>query len=105
MLQDYFETYASTYQYYKGGAWCYEDGCLYRGLIALYEATGNKRWLDHFARLISRQVDEQGQLAGYTIDEFNIDNILPGRALIFLHKETGQAKWMRAAELLARQLE
>ena len=105
MLQDYFETYASTYRYYKGGAWCYEDGCLYRGLIALYEATGNKRWLDHLLRLASGQVDEHGQLAGYEIDEFNIDNILAGRSLIFLHKATGEAKWMRAADTLARQLD
>jgi len=105
MLQDYFETYASTYRYYKGGAWCYEDGCLYRGLIALYEATGNKRWLDHLIRLASGQVDEHGQLAGYEIDEFNIDNILAGRALIFLHDKTDDEKWMKAANLLARQLE
>ncbi|MCJ9749710.1 glycoside hydrolase family 88 protein [Neorhizobium sp. BETTINA12A] len=105
MLQDYFETYARDYQYYKGGAWCYEDGCLYRGLIALYEATGERPWLDHLIRLVSGQIDAQGRLVGYEIDEFNIDNILPGRALVFLHRLTGEPRWLDAAAPLARQLE
>lgn len=105
MLQDYFDGYARGYEYYKGGAWCYEDGCLYRGLIALYEATGNDRWLGHLLRLISRQVDEDGNLVGYASDEFNIDNILAGRALLFLDRLTGERKWRQGAAALARQLE
>ncbi|EUB99629.1 glycosyl hydrolase family 88 [Rhizobium sp. CF080] len=105
MLQDYFETYIRDYEYYKGGAWCYEDGCLYRGLIALYEATGGRQWLDHLIRLVSGQIDAQGRLVGYEIDEFNIDNILPGRALVFLYRHTGESRWLDAAAPLATQLE
>ncbi|SMF10943.1 unsaturated rhamnogalacturonyl hydrolase [Xaviernesmea oryzae] len=105
MLQDYFETYVRDYEYYKGGAWCYEDGCLYRGLIALHQATGDKRWLDHLVRLVGGQIDGQGRLVGYEMEEFNIDNILSGRALVFLHTLTGEKAWLDAAALLARQLE
>ena len=105
MLQDYFETYARDYEYYKGGAWCYEDGCLYRGLIALYEATGERQWLNHLLRLVSGQIDAQGRLVGYEIDEFNIDNILPGRTLVFLYRHTSESRWLDAAAPLALQLE
>lgn len=105
MLQDYFETYVCNYEYYKGGAWCYEDGCLYRGLITLHEATGDDRWLDHLIRLVGGQIDASGRLAGYEIEEFNIDNILAGRALVFLYRLTGETAWLSAATLLARQLE
>lgn len=105
MLQDYFETYVRNYEYYKGGAWSYEDGCLYRGLIALYEATGDDRWLNHLIQLVGGQIDASGRLVGYEIEEFNIDNILPGRALVFLYRRTGETAWLNAARSLARQLE
>ena len=37
---DYFDQFAHRYSPYKGGSWCYEDGCLYRGLQLLFQATG-----------------------------------------------------------------
>ncbi|PLK72917.1 di-trans,poly-cis-decaprenylcistransferase [Rhizobium sp. TH135] len=104
MLISYFDDYARDYEPYKAGAWCYEDGCLYRGLITLHEATGDRRWLDHLTRLIDAQVDADGGLADYRITEFNIDNILPGRALFYLHRLTGQVRYLEAAKLLGRQL-
>jgi unsaturated rhamnogalacturonyl hydrolase len=104
MLISYFDDYARDYEPYKAGAWCYEDGCLYRGLITLHEATGDPRWLDHLIRLVDAQVDADGGLSDYRITEFNIDNILPGRALFYLHHLTGQARYLEAAKLLGRQL-
>lgn len=105
MLNSYFDEYARDYAYYKGGSWCYEDGCLYRGLIALHEATGEERWLDHLLRLVGGQVDAQNRLAGYRIDEFNIDNVLAGRALTYLYGLTGERRWLEAAKPLADQLQ
>lgn len=102
---DYFDHYCSRYEAYKNGAWCYEDGCIYRGLELLYKATSEKRWLDHLLRLISPQLGPDGSLAGYTPDEFNIDNILPGRALIFLGREIGDPRYMAAAKRLIGQLD
>ncbi|TWD47993.1 unsaturated rhamnogalacturonyl hydrolase [Agrobacterium vitis] len=102
---DYFDAYARDYAPYKGGSWCYEDGCLYRGLIALFEATGEARWYDHLKRLVDAQVDAEGQLSGYVLTEYNIDNILPGRALITLFQRTGDQRYRKAADRLARQLQ
>ena len=47
MLTTYLDNFASAYRPYKGGAWCYEDGCIYRGLVLLHQATGEARWYDH----------------------------------------------------------
>lgn len=102
---DYFDQFCSRYEAYKKGSWCYEDGCVYRGLELLYKATGEKRWLDHILRLILPQVAADGSLAGYTPDEFNIDNILPGRALLFLDAETDDPRYMAAAKRLIAQLD
>jgi unsaturated rhamnogalacturonyl hydrolase len=105
MLTDYLDAYAAAYQPYKDGAFCYEDGCLYRGLIVLSEATDDPRWERHLQRLLGAQVAEDGTLAGYDPAEFNIDNILSGRALLHLHRRTGEARWLRGAERLAAQLD
>lgn len=104
-LDDYFNAYASNYSYYKGGSWCYEDGCLYRGLITLYGASGKQQWFDHMKRLVEEQVSETGQLRGYTIPEYNIDHILPGRALITLYKADPQPRYRAALDHLLRQLQ
>ncbi|MCO5731433.1 glycoside hydrolase family 88 protein [Rhizobium sp. SSA_523] len=103
-LTAYFDAYARDYCYYKGGSWCYEDGCLYRGLIALYEASGDERWYAHLRRLVDGQVSADGTLSGYHLTEYNIDNILPGRALVYLARKTGESRYRSGAEMLAKQL-
>lgn len=104
MLTDYFDVYAGRYQAYKKGNWCYEDGCVYRGLIALHEATGEDRWFDHLYRLVDKQVGSEGELAGYDPSEYNIDNILSGRSLLYLDDLTDEPRWMLAAARQASQL-
>lgn len=104
-LDDYFDAYARDYAYYKGGSWCYEDGCLYRGLIALHEASGHRQWFYHMTRLVDGQVNEKGELRGYTIPEYNIDHILPGRALITLYRADPQPRYCAALDHLLRQLQ
>lgn len=104
MLLEYFDTYARDHRAYKRGEWCYEDGLIYRGLELLHRATGEDRWLDHLTRLLHTQLSEGPELHGYRPNEYNIDNILPGRALMYMHDVTGKNLYIDAAALLADQL-
>ncbi|NWJ27156.1 glycoside hydrolase family 88 protein [Rhizobium sp. RM] len=101
---DYFDKFANRYQHYKGGSWCYEDGCVYRGLQFLADATGEARWKNHLHRLADAQIAEDGKLAGYSPEEFNIDHILAGRVLFPLAEETKDPRYLAAADHLAGQL-
>lgn len=103
-LLRYCDEYAADYKAYKGGALCYEDGCLYRGLIALYETTGEQRWFDHLVRLVNAQIGENGEIAGYVLEDFNIDNILSGRALVWLARHSDDKRYRIAADTLVKQL-
>lgn len=103
-LFGYFDSFTASYAPYKDGAWCYEDGCIYRGLALLAEATGEPRWTAHLRRLVDAQVGPDGTLAGYDPDEFNIDNILAGRVLFALADATGDGRYLAAADRLADQL-
>lgn len=104
-LSRYFDQFCQSYKPYKGGAWCYEDGCIYRGLDLLAAATGDPRWRAHLHRLADAQIGANGALAGYDPDEFNIDNILAGRILFPLARETGDPRYMLAAGRLVAQLD
>ena len=104
MLTEYFDAYARDHQYYKGGSWCYEDGLVYRGLEAMHQATGEDRWLNHLKRLVDGQLTDASLPVGYDPSEYNIDHILSGRALVYLHEQTGDPKYMTAADYLALQL-
>lgn len=101
---EFFDNYAANYRPYKKRAWCYEDGLLYLGLVRLHEATGEQRFLDHLVRLTGEQISGDGSLTGYTLTDFNIDNIMAGRCLFYLEKAVGDAKYSRAADLLSEQL-
>lgn len=101
---DYFDQFSSRYGHYKGGSWCYEDGCVYRGLQQLYDATGDRRWNAHLHRLADQQIAPDGTLAGYDPQEYNIDHILSGRVLFSLSAETNDPRYLKAAEHLAGQL-
>lgn len=105
MLTDYVEHYVANYRHYKKGGWCYEDGCIYRGLELLHRATGEPRWREALRRLLEPQVGSDGSLERYNLSDYNIDNILPGRALLFMAKETGDLRYRAGADLLIRQLE
>ncbi|ALV29195.1 glycoside hydrolase family 88/105 protein [Pannonibacter phragmitetus] len=104
MTPRYFKEYLARYTYAKDGSWCYEDGCVYRGLALLHDQQPQEIWRDELLRLIGPQVGEDGALAGYTQDEFNIDHILAGRVLFFLEKPAPGAHWSLAIEHLAGQL-
>lgn len=104
MLLSYFNAYANAHSAYKGGAWCYEDGLVYQGLVALFEATDRADFLDHAVRMAHSQVGPDGQIKGYRLDDFNIDNIQPGRAILKLYELTGETRFKTAANTLIAQL-
>lgn len=104
MLRSYFETYVKGYRAYKSGAWCYEDGCIYRGLELLHRATGDQRWFDYLKELVDAQIEPGPRLAGFNPEDFNIDNIMAGRSLLYLHDVTGEQRYLDCARLLIDQL-
>lgn len=104
MLLHYFDVYASEHRAYKGGAWCYEDGLVYQGLVSLYKATGVEGFLTHCVRMANMQVSPEGCIKDYQLTDFNIDNIQPGRATLDLFEITGAQRFKVAVDTLAAQL-
>ena len=84
--------------------WTYDHGLVLKGIERVYIATDDKQYLDFIQRSMDHFVNDDGSIRTYKIDEYNIDNINPGRNLLFLYKKTGQEKYRQAAALLREQL-
>src|SRR5215213_11003325 len=84
--------------------WTYDHGLVLKGIERVYTATNDKQYLDFIQRSLDHFVADDGSIRTYKLDEYNIDNILPGRNLLFLYKTTGREKYRKAAALLREQL-
>ena len=84
--------------------WNYEQGLMLVALRAKWKASGDRRYFDFIKGNIDQYVEESGSIKTYKYDDFNIDNVAVGRALLTLHEETGEAKYKRAADTLRKQL-
>ncbi|MBN2504999.1 MAG: glycoside hydrolase family 88 protein [Bacilli bacterium] len=82
----------------------YEDGLLLIAMLKLYEVTNEEDYLAFVDDYLDRHVDELGNIVNYKLDEYNIDNILSGNALLQTYILTGKAKYRRASDLLRSQL-
>jgi unsaturated rhamnogalacturonyl hydrolase len=84
--------------------WTYDHGLVLKGIERVWHNTGDKQYLDFIQSGIDHFVAGDGSIRTYAIDDYNIDNILPGRNLLFLYRITGQEKYRKAATLLREQL-
>ena len=49
-------------------------------------------------------MSDDGSIRGYELETYNVDNLNEGRVLFDLYRETGKAKYLKAIELLYRQV-
>jgi len=85
--------------------WDYTTGLFAYALWTLSEATGNPAWRDYAAEVVSSFIDEDGNVLTYRLSDYNIDMITPGRIVLKLYEKTGDDRYLKAAQLLRRQLE
>ena len=65
----------------KPNHWNYVDGCMITALLALYDIKKDKKYLDFCDAFMGFFVQEDGTIHTYSPDNFNLDNIAPGRTL------------------------
>jgi len=89
----------------KASKWNYIDGCMIKAVLDLFYATGEQRYFDFVKNFIDYYVSDDGTILGYSVDEYNCDNINMGKVLFDLHKATGEEKYKKAINLLYLQLQ
>jgi len=84
--------------------WQYDYGVVFKGFEYIYENTGNEEYFEYIKKNIDYFVQDDGSIKKYSPEEYNIDHINNGKAVLFLYRKTGEEKYRKAAQLLRSQL-
>ncbi len=99
----FIQQYLSQYKPYKT-YWNYEDGCVLKGCIDLYAATGDEAYRRFVLDYLNRFVAPDGSIPNYEMRQYNIDSINSGKALFFGLDETGDDRFRKAVEFHMQRL-
>lgn len=86
------------------GQWHYKDGLLFKAVRDLWDRTGDARYWQELKGYADRHLDLTGSIKTFSAQEYNLDQINPGRVLFPLYRETGDQRYRRAIQLLREQL-
>lgn len=89
----------------KGAGWNYVDGCMILAMLEIYQVTGEKEYYDFADAFIDYRVAEDGTIAGYHVEEYNIDSVNAGKTLFALYALNGKKKYRKAIDLIYSQIQ
>jgi unsaturated rhamnogalacturonyl hydrolase len=84
--------------------WTYEQGVVLKAIEQMWYATGDPKYFRHIQKGMDYWIDENGKHKDYHLEEYNIDHITPGTAMMTLYRVTGNEKYRKIVELLRSQL-
>lgn len=87
--------------------WDYEQGLMLKAIERVWYRTGEGKYFEYIRKDLDQYVKEDGSIRTYKAEDFNIDNIPTGRALLTAYQQTqpDKEKYKKAADLLWKQLE
>lgn len=86
-------------------AWNYETGFFVWSLFVLDGGVSGPTYRDYATAVISRLISSTGVITGYSISDYNIDQVMAGRNLLELQQRTGEVRYRTAAATLRSQLQ
>jgi unsaturated rhamnogalacturonyl hydrolase len=84
--------------------WNYEIGVVLMGFERLWNMTGDKTYFNYTKHIVDHFINQDGTIRTYVMDEYNSDNIPPGRQLLMLHRVSKEEKYKIAAQTLRNQI-
>lgn len=84
--------------------WNYQLGLLLEGTTAMARATGDAKYAAYTRSALDHFVRPDGSIATYEPKAKSLDDILLGRELLLLYKQTNDVRYRKAAELIREQL-
>lgn len=85
--------------------WAYSKGLLGDAFLALWKETGNKAYFDYAKAYADTMINDEGIIYGYKLEDYNIDNINPGKLIMSLYEETKDERYLTVVHTLRKQLE
>lgn len=87
-----------------GFRWRYEDGLVLLGIAEAGRRKARTDLVDFVRRAVEGLVAPDGAIEGYRREDYNLDQVNPGKLLFALRDETGDPRYAKAIAALAGQL-
>jgi unsaturated rhamnogalacturonyl hydrolase len=84
--------------------WTYDQSVVLQGIQGLWRATGDGKYFNYIQKSMDLFVEDNGNIRTYKYDNLTLDNVAPGRDLLFLYNVTGKKKYLDAVNMLRNQL-
>jgi unsaturated rhamnogalacturonyl hydrolase len=84
--------------------WNYEQGLMMEAFYRLFDFTHKNEYSDYIKKNLDYYVDVDGKIKTYKLEDQNLDNISPGKALLNMYSLTKNEKYKKAADTLRKQL-
>jgi unsaturated rhamnogalacturonyl hydrolase len=84
--------------------WNYTQGLMGLAAIRLSDTTGNEKYLIWAKGYADSLIDDNGVIWNYRMENYNLDQVNPGKMLFLLYDKTGDQRYLRAVETLRSQL-
>ena len=85
--------------------WDYVHGLVLTSFEELYKKTNNQKYYDYIKQYADVLIDSTGAIKTYKMSNYNIDMINAGKILFNLFDTTKDEKYLKAMQLLKKQLE
>lgn len=85
--------------------WHYEHALMVKAIAAVGASTSESRYTDFARAWVDWFITPDGNIRSYRVDDFNLDQINPGKLLFWAYAQTGQERYRKALELLRSQLQ
>ena len=88
----------------KSRRWNYEQGLMLEAFYQMWVHSRDNRYLGYVKRNLEYYIDTVGAIRTYAMEDFNLDNIAPGKVVVRLFRQTGDDRYRTAASHLREQL-
>jgi unsaturated rhamnogalacturonyl hydrolase len=89
----------------KSRKWNYEQGLMYEAFYQMWLHTGDASYLAYIKQNLDYYIEPGGGIRTYKLEDYNIDNVSPGRMLMRASEIWGDWRYRKAADLLRSQLQ
>ncbi len=85
--------------------WGYTHGLVLNAFLQLYKETGDETYYNYVKGYLDELINADGSIKTYPFEDYNIDKINPGKLLFTFYEKTREEKYLKAMQLLRKQLE
>ncbi len=98
------QTNADGMHDYPMERWAYVPGMLLMAMARAGVQLKDERYVSFMCRHMDHYIGEDGAIRGYSLEEYNLDQINQGKNLFLQLERTGDSRYIHAADTLAAQL-